>query len=548
MIAHTLTVSKPELDLSGKRILIVDDYNEMRTVLRGILYNCNADPKKIEMADNGNQAIALLKEVKFDIVLCDFILKSGKNGQQVLEQAKHQSLIDSSCLWIMISAEKTMEAVSGAAEYKPDAFILKPITEGNLRSRLLKILAKKEVFTEIYAAMKQQDYSRAMRLCDKRLASHKAYMIDLLRIKCDLLLSTGEYEAAQKLLGRILAERNIPWAKVALAKILLKKNDPDAAKDLLKETIEAFPTYIEAQDMLAQTLQTLGDLEEAAAVLERAVKLSPNSVTRQKMLGDTAMKIGKLTDAELAFRKCISLGENSILKTADAYLGLAKVCGTNKNLLEAMKALDQLGKNFSPDEVGLKTLAVKGAIYHQNGDTEKARKIADEIGQAVDAEDFRSGSGDALEIARLLLVAGDKDKAIQLLQSEIKCNPESAVLLRDVAEIFDQAGMGEQGNKLIETSRQEAMLLMNRGVLLISKGQYEEAVDAMREANAAMPTNTRVLLNLAYAIITYIQKNGPSPELIEEARSSLAAANQLAPGEPRFIRLMASLNELTSAA
>ncbi len=548
MIAHTLTVSKPELDLSGKRILIVDDYNEMRTVLRGILYNCNADPKKIEMADNGNQAIALLKEVKFDIVLCDFILKSGKNGQQVLEQAKHQSLIDSSCLWIMISAEKTMEAVSGAAEYKPDAFILKPITEGNLRSRLLKILAKKEVFTEIYAAMKQQDYSRAMRLCDKRLASHKAYMIDLLRIKCDLLLSTGEYEAAQKLLGRILAERNIPWAKVALAKILLKKSDPDAAKDLLKETIEAFPTYIEAQDMLAQTLQTLGDLEEAAAVLERAVKLSPNSVTRQKMLGDTAMKIGKLTDAELAFRKCISLGENSILKTADAYLGLAKVCGTNKNLLEAMKALDQLGKNFSPDEVGLKTLAVKGAIYHQNGDTEKARKIADEIGQAVDAEDFRSGSGDALEIARLLMVAGDKDKAIQLLQSEIKCNPESAVLLRDVAEIFDQAGMGEQGNQLIETSRQEAMLLMNRGVLLISKGQYEEAVDAMREANAAMPTNTRVLLNLAYAIITYIQKNGPSPELIEEARSSLAAANQLAPGEPRFIRLMASLNELTSAA
>lgn len=548
IIAHTLTASKAELDLSDKKILVVDDYSGMRTALRGILYNCNADPKKIQMADNGNQAIALLKEVRFDIVLCDFILKSGKNGQQVLEQAKHQSLIDSSCLWIMISAEKTMEAVSGTAEYKPDAFILKPITEENLRSRLLKILAKKKVFAEIYSAMKQQNYSLAMQLCDKRLLSHKAYMIDLLRIKCDLLLSTGEYEVAQKLLGSILAERNIPWAKVALAKILLRKNDLDAAKDLLKETIEAFPTYIEAQDLLAQTLQTLGDLEETATVLERAIKLSPNSVTRQKMLGDTAMKIGKLTDAELAFRKCISLGENSILKTADAYLGLAKVYGSNKNLLEAMKALDQLGKNFSPDEVGLKALAVKGAIYHQNGDTEKARKIADEIGQAVDAEDFRSGSGDTLEIARLLLVAGDKDKAIKLLQSEIKCNPESAVLLRDVAEIFDQAGMGEQGNKLIETSRQEAMLLMNRGVLLISKGQYEEAVDAMREANAAMPTNTRVLLNLAYAIITYIQKNGPSPELIEEARSSLAAANQLAPGEPRFIRLMASLNELTSAA
>jgi CheY-like chemotaxis protein len=73
IIAHTLAVSKPELDLSGKNILIVDDYSEMRTVLRGILYNCNADPGKIQMADNGNQAIVLLKEARFDIVLCDFI-------------------------------------------------------------------------------------------------------------------------------------------------------------------------------------------------------------------------------------------------------------------------------------------------------------------------------------------------------------------------------------------------------------------------------------------------------------------------------------------
>ncbi len=92
------------------------------------------------------------------------------------------------------------------------------------------------------------------------------------------------------------------------------------------------------------------------------------------------------------------------------------------------------------------------------------------------------------------------------------------------------------------------MLIMNRGVLLVSKGQYEEAVNAMRDAYAAMPANMRVLLNLAYVIITYIQKNGPTPELIQEARSSLFAANELSPGEPRFIRLMASLNEFSASA
>lgn len=549
MISHTFNTPKPELDLSGKNILIVDDYSEMRAVLRNILCNCEADSKRIMMADNGNEAITLLKETKFDIVLCDFILKSGKNGQQVLEQAKHQSLIDPSCLWIMISAEKAMEAISGMAEYKPDAYILKPITEDGLRSRLLKIQAKKKAFAEIYLAMRQQDHEKAMQLCNQRLVTNKAYIADLLRIKCDLLLLTGEYEAAQQFLDTILKERDIPWAKVALARIFFKKNELDSAKDLLTETIETNPTYIEAHDLLAQILLAQSQVEEAAAVLERVVKLSPNSVARQKMLGDIAMKTGKLPDAERAFRKCISLGENSVHKSADAYLSLAKACSANKNPIEALKTLEQLDKNFSTEEIGLKGLSVKGFIYHQNGSKEKARKIADELTHLIATTGgSRPGNGDAVEIARLLMVAGDKDKAIELLQNEIRCNPDNTALLSNITEIFDQAGMAEKGNQLIEASQQEALLIMNRGVLLISKGKYEEAVKAMREANTTMPSNTRVLLNLAHVIITYIQKNGPSPELIEEARSSLTAANQLSPGEPRFARLMASLNELTSSA
>ena len=548
MMTRSARIVQSAPDFSEKNILVVDDFREMRIILRDILCNCGADTKRIFMADNGNDAVALLKEVKFNIVLCDLVLKSGKNGQQILEQAKYESLIDPSCLWIMISAEKTMEAVSGAAEYKPDAYILKPITEDSLRTRMLKIWSKKAVFAEILYAMQQQDYLKAMQLCDKQLISSKAYTFDLLRIKCDLFLAMGDHESSRKLLEKILETREIPWAKVALAKIWFKRNDSVLAQNLLKETIEAVPTYIEAQDLLAQSLQKQGNFEEASTILERAIKLSPNSVVRQKMFGETAMKIGKLADAERAFRKSISLGENSVFKSADAYLALAKVCSANKNPAEALKALDLLHKNFATDEIRLRTLSIKGMVYHQNGDTEKARQIADELSQSMDADDCRLNSGDVLEVARLLLVAGDTDKAIKMLQSEIKSNPESAILVREVSEIFDQAGMGERGNKLIEDSRREAMLIMDRGVLLISKGQYEEAVHAMREANIAMPSNTRVLLNLAHVIITYIQKHGATPDLIEEARSSLVAANQLSPGEPRFIRLMASLNELASTA
>lgn len=180
MHINPLDISSPvtELNFSGKNVLIVDDYMEMRSILRDMLSSCGAEMKKIHMATNGNEAIAWLKKVPFDIVLCDLILGSGKNGQQVLEEAKYQSLVGPSCLWLMITAEKTMEAVTGTAEYQPDAYLLKPVTEASLRSRLAKIWTKKEAFAEIYKAIKQQDYSKAMFLCDQRLASDKAHAAD----------------------------------------------------------------------------------------------------------------------------------------------------------------------------------------------------------------------------------------------------------------------------------------------------------------------------------------------------------------------------------
>ena len=69
-------------------------------------------------------------------------------------------------------------------------------------------------------------------------------------------------------------------------------------------------------------------------------------------------------------------------------------------------------------------------------------------------------------------------------------------LLAEINEIFVSAEMGEEGAKLVETSRKETMEIMNRGVMLVSKGQYKEAIDAMRSVREAMLSNVRVLLNL----------------------------------------------------
>ena len=72
--------------LKDKKILIVDDFAEMRSSLRNMLTPFDAND--ISMASTGEEAIELIAHNKFDIIMCDYNLGDGKDGQQVLEEAK----------------------------------------------------------------------------------------------------------------------------------------------------------------------------------------------------------------------------------------------------------------------------------------------------------------------------------------------------------------------------------------------------------------------------------------------------------------------------
>lgn len=549
MNTNAFSTPSRDTDYSRKTFLIVDDFQGMRTILRDILRSCGADVKRIQTASNGKEAAEILAGEKFDVVLCDFNLGPGRNGQQVLEEAKIRQLVGPACAWIMITAEKTSEAVTGAAEYQPDAYLLKPITEAMLRQRLEKIWAKKEAFAEIDQAMRKHHYDKAIALCDARLAVDKANASDLLRTKGELALASGNFELARQVYESILAVRDVPWAKGGLAKVMIQKGEPERARELLEQAIHETPSYLEAHDLLASTLREMGELEAAIQSLERATRLSPNSVSRQKSLGEVALKLGQTESAERAYRKSVTLGEHSVLKTPDAYLGLAKACSANANPAEALKVLGQIGKHFDGDDVKLKTLAVEGVVHHQSGNVAKAREIAGELGRKV-AEGAAAALNDgqsSLDVARLLFMTGDNEQAVGLLKSQVKNSPEDLALHKEVMEIFANAKMAEEGQRIVEVSRQEGTEMMNKGVLLVRAGRFEEAVAAMRDANRALPLNVRVMFNLAYVIITRLQRLGVDEHLEQEARSTLLAAHKLAPTQPRYTQLMAALETAVGA-
>jgi tetratricopeptide (TPR) repeat protein len=537
-----------EIDWADKNYLVVDDFVGVRQLLREALRSLGA--KNIDQASSGGEAMGLLTRIRYDVVLCDYNLGDGKNGQQVLEEARVRNLINPSTVWLMVSAEKSVESVMGAAEHQPDAYLIKPITEGVLLTRLNRVWHKKQIFRLIDQAYAEKDYLRAARLCDAAIEAHKAHEIDLLRMKAKLMERSGEPVKAREVYERVLEQREYQWARAGIAKIRMANGEFEQARQAFQGVIAENRYYIDAYDQLALAYQNMGKLDEACAILERAAKLSPNSVPRQRNLGNVALKLGNVQMAEKAFRKCIAIGEYSIMKTPDAYLGLARVCGQKNDPKEALQLLLQAQREFAADhpDIALRSKITEGLVYHESGDYRRARKAGDELEALLNATADRPDIPTCLELATLLFAVGVKDAPVDLLCYVIRNNHDNPLLLEDVQKIFDKARLGDEGLELIRASKKEAIDLMNQGVLLWKTGKLKDAVEWMRQARGKVPNNQRILFNAAQILVSHLQQHGYDPALSAEAYEVLHHVDRLLPGQQRFAQLMEQLAQLQPVA
>jgi tetratricopeptide (TPR) repeat protein len=534
-----------EVPWADKNYLIVDDFVGIRQLLRESLRNLGA--RNIDQASSGGEAMSLLGRIRYDVVLCDYNLGEGKNGQQVLEEVRQRHLLNPSSVWLMVSAEKSTESVMGAAEHQPDAYLIKPITEGVLLTRLNRVWHKKQVFRPIDQAYAEKDYLRAARLCDEEIArgaeSERAnvHRIDLLRMKARLMEKSGQPVAARAAYDEVLAEREYQWARSGLAKIRMANGELEQARQLFQGVIAENRYYIDAYDQLALAYQQMGQLEEACSVLERATRLSPNSVPRQRHFGQVCLKLGNVGMAEKAFRKCIAIGEYSYVKTADAYLGLARVCGMKNEPKEALLLLGFVQREFPAEDVRLRAKITEGMVFHESGDYRRARKAGDELEAMLAANPQRPDTATCLEMATLLFAVGVKEAPVALLCYVVSNNHDSLLLQDEVQQIFDKARMSEEGVALIRAAKKQASDLMNQGVLLWKTGKLDEAIAWMRHARAALPNNLRILFNAAQILVSAMQQYGYKIMLADEAIEVLMHVDRIQPGQQRFAQLMEQL-------
>jgi len=501
------------LDLSKYTILIVDDVREMRTSLRAIAKSLGAE--RVFEAKSGAEAIEQLQAEKIDLVLCDYYLGDGRDGQQVFEEAKELAMIEPTTAFVMITADNTMEVVMAVVEHSPDGYLVKPLNKSVLELRLEKILHKKRVFKDIEANLRAKNFGKAAAICDLLMERHPKLRFDLLRLKADALLGAGENEQAAALCAEILREREVPWATLYMGRAAYAAGNLDTARSLFKKTIEQNDALMDAYDWLTRVDREDGKPETAQRTLEQAVKLSPKSIGRQQVLADLAAENGDFETARKAFQAAVDLGENSIYARVDDQIGLVNAVAETGGPQEALKVLDELSNPkrahlANHEHPGWRLDLSYGQMQLAN---EQASKAKESIARAlaVYLEESRDSSDPAaIALAKCCYRVGMIKEAKEQMNRIVKENHDREDVISAVREMFNELGMNDLGDDLIDSARRAVVDINNQGVSLAKEGKLDEAIELLTRASDELPGNLTISLNVLQAVLSQIRFSGYS--------------------------------------
>ncbi len=508
------------MDLRNKTGLLIDDVAEMRTTVR--IQLADSGLERCTTVRNIKEAVEKLSANKYDLIVCDYNLGQGTDGQQFLELVRRKHLLPLSAAFLMITGETGYEQVSTVAEYSPDDYLLKPFTAEILATRLLRILEKKEALKPIYQHMGiKGDRAKALAACDVLLGQKTRYVSDVLRLKGELLLASGRTAEALALYEGILQQRATPWAAVGKAHALTATGNSEEARGLLEQALVAYPNYLAAYDSLANMLQKT-DKVAAQKVVEKALKVAPTT-QRQRDLGALALDNKDFSRAESAFRVAVERDRTGFFKSHDDYAGLSRSCVEQGKTKEALAAVKDMGQHFShTPELAARQAALECQVHVHAGNPEAAHNA---LAQAL-ALQMQGGLdvNTSLEVAQACFAAGQPEDAKQIIQAVAEDHHENEQVLERARGVFEIAGLKEEGAEFLDITCKRMIRLNNDAVALAKSGELDKAIVMLVEAADRLLNNAQVSINAAQAILMRIQLQGMNRDQLAQAHRYISQA------------------------
>ena len=498
-----------ENSLSTKRILIVDDLVEARSSLKNMMGIIGA--QRIDTATDGREAMELILENDYDLVLSDYNLGKGKDGQQILEEARFSNRLKATAQFILVTGENAVERVMGALEYEPDAYITKPFTLSMLRERLKRIFHTKEELRPINEAIDNGDINQAIEIANFLLESKPRLLLPVSRILGKLYMREERYNEAIKVYSQPLNTRMVSWARLGQAICLHHLGDSRSALALIKQTLVDYPMYVQCHDWAARILLALGQPAEAQEQLELAAAISPRAVLRQMELGYLASQNGDHKIAEAAFEQSIRLGRHSCYKTSNNYLQFARELQhgltsektrDNLNLRnKALRAIDELRQEYSGHvSIMFDTSIVESKTYVAVAESDKAKGAADRA-ESLLARIQAPTPDQQLQMTEAFIDVGEHIKAKDLINT--MRDSQASNLAQNALDKL--RALEDKLNAM--TIREHTAKLNAEGVSLYEQGKLVEAIAVFDQAVKYDEVGVSVLLNAIQAKVSHIERS-----------------------------------------
>ena len=506
-------------NISELKFLHIDDFGSYRSMLKSILSSIG-----IVHMDDAKDAIDAMEKIKrqnYDVILCDYNLGDGQNGQQFLEEAMSRQLLPYGTIFIMITAENTADMVMAAVEYRPDAYLSKPFPKEILINRLEKLITKKEAFKAIYTAYNKKDYEQAINLCDQSMEKNPKLTVDIGKLKAEIAIKSKEFDLAESIYDKALSIRPFDWAQFGKGKVCFKKGDDLQAQKILENLIKQNKNYIEAYDILSLIYKNNKDMEKAQEILQTATKISPRAISRQQHLSQIAVENGDFKVAEKSLRSSIGLGKHSYLGKIEDHTDLTKLYIESGNTSKAVKVLNNAKKQYKKDSQSIfHTDVVDGMIQFKQGHEEKSREIFEKVIHSM---------------------PDDIHNLPKSLQDDIIANGEllnETEMVESLKEDIQNPGALSTDDRADKKNKYKYLLINGKGMREYKKQRIAAASKLFEQAAENLPDNISVNMNAAQTFIMFIKESTNSnPDIKQKIRHYLDISKQLDSHNEKYKKL-----------
>jgi DNA-binding response OmpR family regulator len=554
----------------GLRVLHVEDTLTVRETVRVFLQPLGFI---LDEAESASLALQKISKTGYDLVICDYMLGNGPDGQSLLDKVRREHLVPRSTVFIMLTTERSYGRVAQVVELAPDAYLLKPFTLQELEKRIRLQLARIATLRPVLDPIDAGNWKAGLRAAQQVYSQAGAHQREAQKLAVECMVGMGRVEEAKAVLDRFAktSETPVRWALWERAKLARQTEDRPAAKERLTAVHEAFPHFVPPTDALCEIALEEENLVAAHLWATRAAGVS-GTPDRLRRLGFVEKELGNDAAAEAAFTRAAERGRTSFYGdavdyalAADSALAVGGKDGKERAVRfvaegrqlvvqsPAAKVLLPLVSADANDLADRTPLERKAAAKEMDGllqssglDARVALMTAEQL--------LKHGlNSQAAALLRKLQDTARLDRTLEIRlqdlieRAEPKTPPPAPVAESPAPEAPAAAAPAAPSAPLTEEEQGErAILKNNEAVMLLRNGAIDDAITLLIDALAEMPSHETLRSNLVKALLRRHDRDS-DPDAVEHAARLIVEGRRLGMDEEIIAPLAANIAEARRA-